>query len=219
MVAICLNVLPLSFNVANVVSSPLTVSLGLGEVNPAHFLTLYGSVAPLFDGSNDFIDIDTTAIGADIDFDLYTVMAWGKVSAVGVWTDGTLRQLTKIRTNTGADHQFSMSKAAGDNSIRFQRQVNGQTLTHTVGSFSSTDWFCMVMVCTGTGGGNTVRYFLNGVLESTDSSPDAMVGTISQAWIGSNNGGAANVFDGHLGPYGLWNTNLSDEEAAYISRR
>ena len=115
-----------------------------------------GRPAPLFDGSNDFIDIDTTAMGANIDFDLFTCMAWGKVSGASVWTDSTLRQLTKVRTSTGADHQFSLSKTSSDNSVRFQRQVGGQTLTHTVGSFSSTDWFCMVIVCTGTGGGNTV---------------------------------------------------------------
>jgi len=149
-----------------------------------------GKRAPLFDGIDQHIVLgDLSPLGNSLDF---TVIAWFKVSASGVWTDGENRLIVFLQSDSS--NRIEILKPNVDNILRTFIRAGGSNNTLDVNSLTATDWFCIGIEFSGT----THEVFLNGVSQGTINS-SAWTG--SGSWIGGWIGKAdsnSKYWDGYL---------------------
>lgn len=165
--------------------------------------------APLFDGVNDFVNIQAVGFNADFNGQEGSVVIWAKVASSSVWTDATNRRLIAITVN--GTNFLILRKATTNNTLSWLYTAGGTSRSHSIGSQTSTDWFCMAM--TWSLANNRVRYYHNGTLLTS-----ATIGT----WTGSPvsallSTSASEVWSGHLSNYRLYNRELTADEVASLA--
>lgn len=96
-----------------------------------------GETCPLFDGANDFNEIQTAGFAADWDGNEFTIAGWLKVSGGGIWTDGLQHNAITIG---GAGGNLYICSAVGNNSVGFRLVSGGVDKTSHVSGQTSTGW-------------------------------------------------------------------------------
>jgi hypothetical protein len=82
-----------------------------------------GNTAPFFDGTNDYVNIWSTVFRDAFDGNAGTLMVWGRVANVGVWTDGALRMSMILQAD--GNNFIQPSKNSTNNQFRFRNSFGG----------------------------------------------------------------------------------------------
>lgn len=169
--------------------------------------------APLFDGSNDFVDIFSaslnTAWGAPA---AGTVAAWARVSAAGVWEDSTQRFMLGLR-HADTDNRIRMRKSATNDRVDMMYDAGGTLDQINVAPISLTAW--MHWAITWNVADDEMKAYLNGVQQgATQTAIGTLVGNLQATLtvIGAETTGPARVWDGYLAHVPIWTTTLTQSE-------
>lgn len=173
---------------------------------------------PLFDGSSDYVDIGTAALLSAFSGTAGTLMAWGKVSGSGVWTDGGARNLAELAVDNS--NRVILQKSNNDNTLTFTYAAGG-TVENISATYSATSWFNVVITWDkNAGASGEVKAYLNGSQTgSTAQTLGTWSGTLDAARcrIGSRNSTPLNPWDGWLAFAAIWTSALTALEVAAVA--
>ena len=137
-----------------------------------------GNSAPVFDGTNDLVNIWTATFAAAFDGQEGSVMTWQRVANAGIWTDGINRWIINLRR--AATDEAGVYKPGANNRIDWYYTANGVTEAHN-NVTTTTDWFQQVM--TWSVAADEVRYYQFGAWLATDTVLGAFVGPIANGAV------------------------------------
>ena len=120
-----------------------------------------GRTSPLFDGANDYVNVYSTTFRDAFNGAEGTLMAWAKVSGVGVWTDTVLRYISAIYID--ASNYVLVRKATVANKLEWIYVAGGINETVSKTPISETGWMCLGLTWSKTADKMIVYY--NGVQE------------------------------------------------------
>jgi hypothetical protein len=150
-----------------------------------------GLTCPLFDGNNDYNNLDSVGFAADWDGDEFTVAGWLKVSAGGIWTDGL--QHNALTISVDANNLLYLCSAVGNNSFGFRFKSGGVDKTSHVTGIVSTGWLHAAM---------TVSLTADEKIVYWDGLKSGNIGTGLGSWVGAP--GTAIIGAGSLDPFQPW---------------
>ena len=173
-----------------------------------------GSPVPLYDGTNDYLDVQSATFATAFSGAAGTVHAWYKVSAVGVWTDGTVDRVIYLAVD--ADNFLAMSKNSGNNELAWYYEANTTVESVVLGSLSTLDWFAMTM--TWSGAADEMKAYYNGAQTgSTQTTLGTWVGSIATSFIGSTSNVPAHPASGNIAHVAVWDRVLTATEIADLA--
>lgn len=176
-----------------------------------------GRTCPLYDGSNDFTNIHSTAFGSAFTVTMGqegTFVALVKLAAAATWTDGAVRRVLSMRVN--AANNFFFRRTTTNNQLEFNYQAGGvtkQILDITLGGI--TDWLILGMTWSLVSGGTGEFKAYGGrfgltvaQLGTTQTGLGTWVGSLSatDCCIGAQNTTPAQVWSGYIAHAVLLNT-------------
>lgn len=98
-----------------------------------------GTLAPYFDGVNDYVNIITASLQSIFDLDKGAVFGWSKASGSGIWTDGSGRFIMSLQYD-GVNY-FRVAKSTSNNTMELSRRDSTGLHRLLYSPFSSTNWF------------------------------------------------------------------------------
>ena len=167
-----------------------------------------GRTCPLFDGTNDLNNIYTTVLRDAFNGAEGTVLAWAKVSRVGVWTDSTYRSVLALRVDAS-------------NRVRLQRTTTNNQLEWryvALDSLSTVGWFHMGL--TWSASGNAVKaYYAGSQTGTTQSGLGTWAGSLGSTTtvIGARSSIPNDPWDGYLAHVAIWSSALADATIADLA--
>ena len=187
----------------------MTTGAGIGD----------GHTAPLFDGTNDFVNIYSAALNTAFSGAAGSVLIWARVSAAGVWTDGTARTLLGIRAD--GNNYIRLNKATTNNQLEWFYVANGTVESNTSVALSGTlSTFSVGMTWDANAGANgEVVYYLNGAsggATDTDLGAWAWALSASECLIGAPATVGGLRWSGYIGPVGIWASALTPTQMASV---
>jgi len=174
-----------------------------------------GFYSPYYDGINDFTNVTTATLAASFSGATGTLAIWGRVSGVGVWTDGTRRDLCLFRVD--GNNIIVLNKDTVNNQLRWYYASGAVTKIRTRAAVTTTDFFHMAI--TWSKAADEVRAYYNGTQEgATFNALGAWAGAVNNCFIGSSNNIPSNVYSGTLAHCAVWSRVLSADEIADLYR-
>ena len=177
----------------------------------------HGYGAPQYDAINDFGNIYSASLATALtSWDEGTVLAFIRMRAVSVWTDGVLRRFMDIR-NAAQTAIIGLTKNTTNNQLRLVRTVGGGAVAvqHILPA-PPTDWFAVAM--TWSQSNNRLRgwYSTIGLAPAQIEATQVGLNTWSGVTIPSNfctlgctnSTTPAALMDGYLGDMIVWNAEL-----------
>jgi len=177
-----------------------------------------GCTSPLYNGANGYTNIQTAALATTFNGSEGTVNIWGRVSAVGVWTDGARRDLFLSRVD--ANNIVILNKDTVNNQLRWYFASGGAAKSRTRAAMTTTDFFMMSI--TWSDSGDEVKAYYNGVQEgATFNAVGLWVGAVNNSVIGASDLILSNLWSGTLAHCALWSYPLSADrlQQFYRARR
>lgn len=167
-----------------------------------------GSTCPLFDGANDVVDIYSAGLAADFNVAEGALMAWLKVSAAGVWTDGAIRALINLEVD--GNNRVRLYKNSTNNQLVAHYEANNvsEFVIHTI---SDTDWVHFLMTWS-VAADQVKGYVAGSQVDTTKTALGTWVGALNsdRTAIGSGRVATpAEVFDGTEAHVALWKAPLA----------
>jgi hypothetical protein len=98
-----------------------------------------GGRAPYFDGANDYVNIYTASLDGAFNGAEGTLMAWLKVSAEAVWTDGSFREAIELRV----DNNNRVVVQKKNTNVLAWTYVAGGVAREKTKAVTPLGWFCM----------------------------------------------------------------------------
>lgn len=176
-----------------------------------------GSRSTLFAGGRVSLAANLAALSAVFSGDKGTALIWGKVSAAGVWTDGTARVLLNIGADAG--NRIFINKSATNNQIDVSHRGGGTA--RNVNIATSTTGFFVVGITWDRSGANEFKAYYNGTQSgSTQTALGTFTGSLAAGFsaIGDlTSSGSVNSFSGNLAHMALWKTPLTAGEMAALA--
>jgi len=195
-----------------------------GAQNGAHTgVTLYqpgigdGFCCPYYDGANDYTDCTTAAIQAAFNGMEGTVLAWARVSAVGIWTDGSADQCFRFDVN--ANNVLSTYKDSVNNQFGFYyRAGGGVAVTVNLAGLTTIDWMHIGMTWSRSAGasGEMKAYFAGVQTGATQINIGNWVGN-PQVFIGAGSVIPSLPWYGWLAHCAVWDRALAPAEIADLA--
>lgn len=185
------------------------VTLGLSGIGD-------GRSAATFDGATSYNNIYSAGLAGAFNGQLGSVIIWGKVSAAGVWTDGTARRLIYLAADT--NNRVSLVKAAANNEIDWLYVAGATSKSAGITSFSPSGAFCAGL--TWDKAGDAVKFYVNGVQSgATQTGLGTFAGSLAAATtlIGAISTAPANVWSGILAHGAIFNRALTAAEMLQAS--
>ena len=166
-------------------------------------IPVIGTVAPYFDGTNDYVDVYSATLAAAFSGVTGTVMAWAKVNAAAVWTDGTERGI--LRWSVNAANYIHLAKMAANNTVRWLYRAGGVNSIVNNNALSTTDW--MMIVMTWDAAADQMKAYYNGTQEgATQNGLGVWAGGlgVNTTLIGANVNAPNAVWHGWLAHCAIW---------------
>jgi hypothetical protein len=186
--------------------STMTTGVGIGD----------GNTAPLFDATNDYVDVHSATVAAAFDGALGSLIIHGRIPAAA-WIDSTIRYLVRFRAD--ANNRLSILKTATNNQLNMFYRAGGTTdSVADVSLAGSTDWFCAAI--TWSKAAEEVKAYINGVqVGTTQVALGVWAGALdaTASIIGAGTTGPVSLFSGHLAHCSLFDKVLSDVEIADLA--
>ena len=152
-----------------------------------------GNTAPLFDGTNDYVNIQTATLAGAFNGDLGWYAGWLKMTA-GVWTDSTTRGVLTLEVD--ANNDIKIRRESTDNNVRFNREANNANETTLYGTGGPYTWCHFGMTWNQVG--DDIQYYWAGSAVDDDQGLQAFVGVLAVSVIGAVDAGGTNPFSGYL---------------------
>ena len=166
-------------------------------------------LCPLFDGSNDFNDVYSSAFNTDFNGQEFTVSIWAKVSASGVWADATNRYFCYF--GVGAQDLIGIRKSTVENRVDFLYTADATAKSRVDTSLAATTaWFHLALTVSKTG--DAMKAYINGSQAgATISGLGTFEGNLnsSNTVVGAISTGPASVWDGWEAHVAVWKAALS----------
>lgn len=178
-----------------------------------------GDTAASFDGVNDFINLYSTGLRDAFNGPAGTVMIWGRVANVGVWTDGMSHSL--VRLVADGNNLVHLFKPSTSNYLEWRYTAGGTIKNYDLSGVSTLNYFVMAITWNKNAGANgEVKCYYNGVqVGSTLTGLGTWAGQLASttACIGARDTTPTNPWAGILAHAALWNVALSANEIAQLS--
>jgi hypothetical protein len=159
-----------------------------------------GNSAPGFDGTNDYVNVNTVALKAAFNTAEGSLHLWLKVAAAGVWTDGTARYA--MRFSVDGNNYIIVIKASANNTLTWTYAAGGVTEARSTVTAGPTDWFTMGMSWSKSA--EEVRYYLSGAWQETDTTLGVWAGAFANMFIGVANAVPTFQWSGSLAHGAIW---------------
>ncbi|MBE0410667.1 MAG: hypothetical protein IBX69_13135 [Anaerolineales bacterium] len=175
-----------------------------------------GGRAPFFDGTNDYVNIYSTALRDAFDGDEGSKMIWMKVANAGVWTDAKVR--AGIRLYADGSNRMHIAKRSQVYETAFYYQTGG-AVNLLVHSTSDVNWICYVMTWKVGAGGGVYGYY-NGIeFDNLGPIANSFAGSLhaSNCCIGSYDVTLSNPWHGWLAHGAVWDRVLTPTEVARLA--
>ena len=176
-----------------------------------------GFTAPTYDGTNDYNNIYSTSLNTAFNGAEGAMVAWAKVSAAEVWTNGVDNYA--LRFAVDSNNQILFALPTTNSQITYFYRANGTIQQVLLAGQSSTDWMCLFL--TWSKSGDAVKAYLGGEQQgATQTGLDTWAGDLSAqvAVIGASITTPSSVWPGPIGPVALWNTPITANQIAYLSK-
>jgi len=134
-----------------------------------------GNTAPLLDGTNDYVDIYSTALRDAFDGELGSVGMWIRANSANMWTDGYWRNPFILGADANNYIQVYKAPNGGDNNVGFEIKRGG-TWNGTAQTTTTAAWFFLGM--TWDKSGNSIKYYWNTQL-ATGACGDTWAGNLA----------------------------------------
>jgi hypothetical protein len=175
-----------------------------------------GKTCPLFDGTNDYTNIYSTAFRDAFDGAEGTLLIWAKVSSVDVWTDAASRFPAFLRVD--ASNQLWFNKPVGADRMTWYFESGGTFLSVTKTSINPVGWMCLAM--TWSESADEMKAYYNGVQTgSTQTGLGTWAGALSttRTLVGANTIVPTGAWDGYLAHVAVFGSALSDAAIADLA--
>ena len=145
--------------------------------------------APLFDGTDDNVNIYTAALATAFDGDEGTLMLWQKVYSAAVWTDDTYRFGLILGYNTSNRIQLLKGNDADSNELVASRRASNTNKKAST-AVTPTAWFHHAITWSTTADEQR-NYYAGSQYGTTQTSLGSWTGTLADTWcyIGAYNNG------------------------------
>lgn len=157
-----------------------------------------GNTAPLFDGTNDFLNAYTATFAGAYSGAAGSLIIWAKVFNVGVWTDGNTRNILSFQVDN--DNMLIVRKNAGNNQVYWRYEAGTTQENTTKTGVSTTDWVCYGL--TWSKAAEEVKAYYNGAQEGATL-------TALGTWAGTFSSTKTVIASSTLGPWEPWNAWLA----------
>lgn len=171
-----------------------------------------GSVCPLFDGLNDYVNILTAGLTAGYNHDEGTLFAWVQLEDAE-WTDGTKRNIA-IVSQASPGRSAVLQKSNASDVVEAAHYSEATCYCHTHDQTGVNDFFTVALTWSVTG--DIVDYFINGVSKEHKHGQTAGNIVLDAAFIGSQTG-AANYWKGKIAHVAIWTKALTAAELVTLS--
>jgi hypothetical protein len=172
-------------------------------------------ICPLFDGTNDFVNIYSATLNSVFDGDETTIMVWGRVFDAGVWTDGNFRFVNRL--SSGATYYYDQFKFDANNKFQVRRRAGGSVSVDDT-PFSSVNWFHSVHTCSRIA--DEYKYFRDGSqIGTTQAGMTAWANNLlnTQTVIGAQTTAPVLAWYGWLAHCAIWDTPLTPTQIADLA--
>lgn len=173
-----------------------------------------GQVCPFYNPSDPgYTNLQTATLAANFDGQTGTLSFWSKVSAAGVWTDGTTRVLLIVYVDGSNFIQINRTAVNGD--LEYRYVANGTTELVTVNGLSTTNW--MHHALTWDLGADEVKAFYGGSQTgATQSGLGTWAGAPTAVYVGV--GALVNFpWSGYAAHVALWDSALTPTQVATLA--
>ena len=173
--------------------------------------------APYYDGATSYNDIYSIPLNANLTGAECTIGIWGRVDNVGIWTDGTFRAILILYVDV--NNSLILRRSNANNTFSWLREGGGVAQFVNLAGLTTTDWFFAAL--TVSEAADEWRAYWNGAQAGvTQVGLGAWAGNLNPllCLIGAQNQAPANVWNGRIGPGGVWSRALPPAEIASLSR-
>lgn len=175
-----------------------------------------GTTAPLFDGTNDYVNIYSTGLAAAFNPNEISISCWFKVAAAQ-WTDGVIRTLVNLDVDNATNY-FRLTKNDTSNQLAYNYRSNS---TNHVDNATCTaiTWqhYCVVASQTS----DSITSYLNGIQDSIITPLAAWAGALSNArcFIGDRIATHANPFIGYIAQVAIFAKALNSSQVLTLAKQ
>lgn len=170
-----------------------------------------GGTAPLFDGANDYIDVQSAGLTTAFNAAAGTVSIWVNATT---WNDGAASVVLSFRVNN--DNAVLISKATGgDVTVRYRAGATNKDVVISAASLTNGKWHLMTI--TWSVAADEVKVYLDGAQSGlTQTSLGTWVGAPGIMLIGAVTTTPTSVWAGKLALAALWNVALTPAQIASL---
>lgn len=176
-----------------------------------------GHTSTSFDGG-DLINVYSLGLAGAFSGVAGTLLAWGKVSGSGVWTDGTQRFIARLVADD--NNYVFIDKRTTSNNLRVLYSAGG-TAKGVTTTYSATGWFHYgVTWDKNAGASGQLKVYINGAQSgTTQTSLGTWAGTLSatNAAIGATGSGGGSNWSGWLAHVLLLDRAATSAEVAKVA--
>lgn len=178
------------------------VGTGIGDSN----------TAPVFDGANDYVSIDTASLISAFSGAAGTVLVWDKISTA-VWEGGNALRLIELFADN--DNHVRLGKTTNNNEIQYLYRAQGTSEQTLLTSISRTDFFSIAI--TWDKSDNAMKaYYAGSQTGSTQTIAGTWAGSLATLLIGSRTDAGANYWAGGGAHVAIWTKALTAGEVANL---
>jgi hypothetical protein len=178
-----------------------------------------GSTCPLFDGTNDYVNIYSAGFAGALNGAEGTASMWVKVFNAGIWLDGNERYCIDIRV--GANDWVNIYKASANNRIFSVYRAGGVSETIQIDGLSSTGWFHISQTWSASAGADgEFKTYIDGVQQGvTATSLGIWAGTPHASWtaIGAQNITPTKPWNGYIAHCAVFTSPLTSDQIADLA--
>jgi len=157
-----------------------------------------GHTCPQFDGANDYANVYSASLNTAFPRTAGSILMWAKVSAAGVWTDGTLRRLFDFFID--GNNFLILARTATNNQMQLSYRANGAATENIITSaYPLTTW--LHLAGTWDSVADEFKFYVNAnLIDTTTTIGGALTGNLSsvQAVLGATSTVPSGVWDGYL---------------------
>lgn len=179
-----------------------------------------GNTCPFFDGTNDAVNIYSAALSAAFNpvAALGSALAWAKVNAAAVWSDGVTRYVLALLDLTFNTAIYIRKSNAPINQLRGIYDYAGAGLAAANYLTTTTGWFAIAL--TWSVAASELKLYFGGTQQGGTQALPAGWGNglhANNTLIGANNIAPLGPWHGWIAHVSLWNKVLTQPEIASLS--
>lgn len=189
--------------------TPANVTFGVTGVGD-------GRTAARFNGTSSKINAYSGSLHDLMNFGEVTIIALGKVSGSGVWTDGELRKVVFFGADS-SDNYIFIGKGSSDNSLVWRYEAGATIKQIAVETFTDTDWMSLA-ITVGVAADELIAYKDGAQIGSTQTGLGTFAGSLAStvALVGALNTTPVQVWDGDIAHVAIWRKVLTPAQIAAI---